>query len=491
MKSKLIYILAIVCTLGIGIGLFYLDAENNSARVHQHLKAEWQVLAEENGEGFQTHLPIIKISTGGQKIPGEPIVGDGDPWSYETGEKGETSIRASLDLIDLQKGGNRLTDKPTLSSQAQISYRGNSSRYFDKKSYSIHLVSEKGMENKKEMAGMEAHDEWVLNGPFLDRSLLRNYLALNISGEIMEYAPDVRYCELFLDGEYQGLYLLMESVSKGEGRINIKKPEKNSSVTGYILRWDRAGKGDRELDNYAYYTYRSGVSALDVFYPGAAQITEGRMKYINQDISKLEKVLYSYDLWDEGNSYTKYIDLNAFAEYFIINELFRNIDAGHFSTFYYKDARGKLKPCVWDFNNGCDNYLDYSWSEAGFSMINAPIFDALIRDEKFVTALVVKYRQLRKGVLSEEYLLDYIDETDAWLGEAVDRNYEVWGYVFDMSNYNDMNYLTPVERNYTSQGQAVEQLKDFLTNRGNWLDDHIETLYQYCHESRNANDLIK
>lgn len=473
------------------IMLYQFDAQNKRVRVHQHRQTEWQAAkAEENGE-FQTHLPIIKINTGGQKIPGAPIVGDGEAWSYETTENGETTITASFELIDLQEGVNRVMDKPTLSSLAKVSYRGNSSRYFDKKSYSIHLVLEDGSENKKEMAGMAAHDEWVLNGPFLDRSLLRNYLALNLSGEIMEYVPNVRYCELFVDGKYQGLYLLMESVSRGEGRINIKKPDKNSSVTGYIVRWDRTGKGDQELDNYAYYTYRSGISALDVRYPGLNQMTDGRMEYIRQDISKLEKVLYSYDLTDEEKGYTEYIDLNAFAEYFVINEFFRNVDAGYYSTFYYKDVRGKLKPCVWDFNNGFDNYAEHAWNEAGFSMINAPLFDALIKDEKFVTAVVAKYRQLRKGVLWEEYLLDYIDETNTWLGDAVSRNYEVWGYVFDLSNYNDKNYLVPVERNYTNQKEAVQQLKGFLVARGDWLDEHIDTLYQYCHESKNVNELIK
>lgn len=473
------------------IGLYQFDINIKTARVHQHQEIEWQVSNTEVNKEFETHLPIIKIDTAGQKIPGAPIVKDGDRQSYETTADGQATITSSFSVVDLQKGRNNINDEATLSSLAKISYRGNSSRYFDKKSYSIHLVLEDGSENKKEIAGMAAHDEWVLNGPFLDRSLMRNYLAMNISGEVMEYAPNVRYCELFLDGTYQGLYLLMENVSKGEGRINIKKPDKNGNVTGYIVRLDRKGKGTQELNDYADYTNRTGISAIDVRYPGLSQITEGRMEYIRNDMSKMEKVLYSYDLTDKGKGYTQYIDINAFAEYFIINEMFRNVDAGNFSTFYYKEARGKLKPCVWDFNNGADNYMDYTWGSAGFSMINAPFFDALIKDEKFVSVVVNKYKQLRKDVLSEEYLINYIDKTNLWLGDAVTRNYQVWGYVFDLTNYNAMTYLTPVERNYTSDEQAVHQLKTYLVARGNWLDKHIDTLYQYCHESKNKNELMK
>ncbi|MHC1683892.1 MAG: CotH kinase family protein [Clostridiaceae bacterium] len=491
MKSKLIYMMTVVFMIVICIGLYQFDINIKTSRVHQHQEIQWQESNTDGNKEFQTHLPIINIDTAGQKIPGEPIRGDGEDWVYETTENGEETITASFTIIDSQEGTNRMTDIPNLSSLTKISYRGNSSRFFDKKSYSIHLILEDGTENKKEIAGMAAHDEWVLNGPFLDRSLLRNYLAMNISGEIMEYAPNVRYCELFLDGSYQGLYLLMENVSRGEGRINIQKPNKNSNVTGYIIRLDREGKGDQELNDYANYTNKTGVSAIDVRYPGLTQITEGRMEYIRQDMSKLEKVLYSYDLVDKGKGYPQYIDINAFAEYFIINEMFRNVDAGRFSSFYYKEARGKLKPCVWDFNNGCDNYIDYTWGPAGFSMINTPFFDALIKDEKFVSAVVNKYKQLRKGVLSEEYLINYIDETNSWLGDAVSRNYQVWGYVFDLSNYYGMTYLTPVERNYTSHEQAVHQLKTYLIARGNWLDKHIDTLHQYSHESKNKNELMK
>ena len=54
----------------------------------------------------------------------------------------------------------------------------------------------------------------------------------------------------------------------------------------------------------------------------------------------------------------------------------------------------------------------------------------LMKDEKFVEKIIERYRELREGVLSEEYLMDFIDDTEAYLGDAVDRNYSVWGYSF-------------------------------------------------------------
>lgn len=474
------------------IGLNQVDAAVTVARTHQHLDPRWQPGEEDE---TATHLPIIRISTGGQKIPGTFKGKKGDTMLYETAPDGETTILAEFSMIDGMLGNNHVTDEPTEESLIRIRYRGNSSRLFDKKSYSIHLVDEDGKENPMELAGMAPHNEWVLNGPFLDRTLLRNYLCLNVAGEIMEYAPNVRYCELYLDGEYQGLYLLMETVSRGEGRLNLRKPEKNSPVTSYIVRWDRTGKGDRELDNYAFYTYKGNVSSLDVRYPGNKKLTEGRMHYIEDNISQVEKLLYSMDLTSKNGGFTDYIDLNSFAEYFVINEFFRNVDAGRFSTFYYRDVRGKVKTCVWDFNNACDNYIDYEWDESGFSLQNAPWFDQLLKDKRFVAAVVAKYDQLRKGVLSEQYLLDYIDSTIDWLGESIERNYSVWGSVFDPDTYDPdklaTDFLMPVERNVTSYEDAVDQLKGFIIARGNWLDQHIDTLFQYCHDSRTVNELTR
>ena len=124
-------------------------------------------------------------------------------------------------------------------------------------------------------------------------------------------------------------------------------------------------------------------------------------------------------------------------------------------------------------------------------MQNAPWFNALLKDERFVAKVVERYRELRKGVLSDAYLVGYIDDTVAWLGNAIGRNYAVWGYAFNLDRYNGMNYLTPPERNATTYEEAIDQLKDFLVARGAWLDAHIESLYQNCHESKIVNELIR
>lgn len=493
MKNKLFFSAAAVLVLLFAAVMYRVEDGTEAVRFHQHLSSP-QAQSGEAGT-FTTHLPIVEIDTQGQAVPGRPLTANGKFAGYEMSATGEKTIDVHMTLKDGGQGRNTLMDAAQVDTKAKIRYRGNSSRLFDKKSYAVSLVDENGEEAPQKMAGMGTHDEWVLNGPFLDRTLIRNYLCLNVAGEIMAYAPNVRYCELFVNGEYQGVYLLMESIAVGDERLRLTKPEDGKNMTSWIVRWDRSGKGDQELDNFTFYTYKSDVSSLDVRYPGRNKITPGRMAYIEKEISQVEKTLYSYDLGDAQKGYAQYLDVRAFAQYFIINEFFRNVDAGRFSTFYYKDVRGKIKPCVWDFNNGCDNYIDYEWDEAGFTMQNAPWFGALLKDEAFVDAVVSEYRRLRGSVLSQEYLLGYIDQTRAYLGGAIDRNYAVWGYAFDLTYARETedghNYLSPVERNVTSYDGSIDQLKDFIVRRGNWLDAHIDTLYQYCQDSKNANTQVR
>lgn len=466
MKKKMIYIFTIVCVFITCLGIGQRET-SSSIRYHQHLHEDID------------DLPIINIDTNGQKIPGAPIFSKSDV--YELSEDGKETIVASLKV----KGQNNVKSKITLR------YRGNSSRYFDKKSYLIHLIDENGKENQQKLLKMSRHNEWALHGPFLDRTLLRNYVCLNISGEIMDYAPNVRYCHLYVDGKYQGLYLLMETITRGNGRLKISKPDKNQRTTSFIVHFDREIKAKNSLDHYSRYTYKTDFSSLDVRYPGKSLLNDERKTYINDEISQVEKTLYSMDLWDDQNGYSQYLDVYEFARYLIINEFFRNIDAGHYSTYFYRDVRGKIKPCVWDFNNACNNYIDDIWNEIGFSMQDAPWFSQLLKDEKFVSIVIHEYRKLRQSYLNEDYLMNYIQQVDKWLAPAILKNDQVWGYIYDENNYNPLTYLKPVERNAHSHEEAIEDFQEFIQKRGQWLDKHIESLYQYSATSKNASEMIR
>lgn len=466
MKNKIICLVTCIILFCVVI---FANAVNvkGSNRIHQHLSNTKEVKTDDVDE-FNTHLPIVTIDTNGLEIPGEA--------------KDGSTINSNIKIYDDETKNNYLTDVPKLITEATIRARGNSSLHFDKKGYLLKFINEDGSENKQEVMGMDSHDEWILNGPFLDKTLIRNYMCYNISAEIMGYAPNVRFCEVFINNEYKGLYLMLESISRSDnGRINVSKYEEKNNYTGYIVRIDRGSTDEMQNVNslIKYGKLVPETTYIDIIYPPKTMLDDKIKLYIERDMSKLDKALYSFDYDEPEYGYENYINTDNFVDYFIINEFTQNYDAGGLSTYLYKDVRGKFNLCVWDFNNAFDNYQESSTRERNFEMRDKPYFYMLTKDEKFNKKVIERYKELRKTYFSEEYLMNYIDETIAFLGDAIDRNFEVWGYSFD----SDYKLLTPSERDLHSYDEAVEQLKKFIKSRCAYLDENIESLLQFSHES--------
>ena len=302
----------------------------------------------------------------------------------------------------------------------------------------------------------------------------------NLAGEIMDYAPNVRFCEVLLNGVYQGLYVMTETVSSGaDARLKLTEPSKDTVQTSYALRLDRgSGNEVKNIETFSQYALRN-LQDMDIVYPGTKWLTPERAAWIAQDFSDFEKSLFSYDYDTEPYAWWEQADMSSFVDYFILNEFTCNYDAGWFSTYIYRDVRGKYKMCIWDFNSACDNYSHPVTEPQHFELQYNVWYYMLSKDEKFINAVIDRYRELRQGILSDEYLCAYMDDVTEWLGPAVDRNFSVWGYALDK----DM--ISPAERNPHTHTEAVAQMKRFCTERGAWMDEHIDILRQYSHESRN------
>lgn len=431
-------------------------------------------------EEFTSHLPLIVIDTGEQQ-PKLGVVWDNNKGYYiPTGE--DPYAYGEIFVINNSDGVNQPGDKAETHSLCKLKLRGNSSGNYDKKQYLIKLLDEDGRSERKNILEMGSDNEWILNVSFIDKSLLRNYLAYTAADEVMPYSPDVRFCEvLWKVGDvycYEGVYMMMESVKVGKHRVDLPQYTDNGTITPALLRRDRYNVNGLMLDNYATQNELT-PGYLDIEYPDKDVITEKGIHNITEQVNRFERALYA-DSWDEFIAYRQYINMDSFVDYFILNEFFMNYDAGHNSTYLYMDYSGKINMGpVWDFDQAMDNNATQSAILDTTAFHSAPWFDRMLQDPIFTDRIIKRYAELRTSILSDESIEEYVRATTAYLGKAIERDWARWGYY-----YKDGNYLKPdpfdgKERNTFTYEQEVERILNVLSVHGAWMDEHLDSLYQF------------
>lgn len=504
-RNVLIMIAAALCMLIAAVVFHRLDGGTTYTRYHQHLSQPSEAelapctVHETNDGSLCTHLPLVLIQTDGQKIPGYPITDEnGTTIGYETGANGEEEILVDVATVAQEGVWHHPDDTPSEQGTALMRIRGNSSRWFSKSGYKLTFVQEDNptAKTKVGLLGMSPGSEWALHGPFLDKTLLRNYMWMNLSAEIMgTYTPNVRFCELVVDGEYQGVYVLMETIEVDKFRLNLTPHDSGNPATSYLVRIEPYVNEAKELETFDDYTYRLETGKnVELVYPGLSDQTPELKDYVTNDLNAIEKTLNSLEMYNGKGLWQSQIDIDSFVNYYIVMELLGINDTFSASTYLYRDLRGKL--CigpVWDFNNALDNFI-VPMPREGFILSQRGWFAQLMADSDFVERVIQRWRELRQGILSDEALNTYIDDTVAWLGSAVDRNFEVWGWSFDPDLLTSRERrrpekgsdLTIYDLNPTSFNGAVRTMRSYLIDRAQWIDEHIESLRQYCHPSKLA-----
>ena len=415
-------------------------------------------------EVYTSNLPIVIIDTFGKWIPDEP------------------KIPARLKIIYDESGGRNALDSRHIDFEGriQIEVRGKTSQMFPKQQYGFEIQDDDGNDRGASLLQLPAESDWVLNGPYSDKTLMRNYLAYAFSNRIGRYASRTKFVEVFLNDEgdvtigerhYVGVYLLMEKIKRGQKRVDIQslKPaqEKSSEISGgYILKIDK-------MDYHDAYFFTSYGTQLIHVYPKGGDITHAQKVWIQDYMNAFESVLAGKGFKDPKRGYAKYIDTDTFIDHFIINELFKNTDGFRNSTYMYKDRNGKLKMGpVWDFNLSMGNTVFYGgWETNSWLIYTNPVpfwWNRLLTDENFRQRLVKRWKTLRKKELATSKLLDEIDRTAEYLSESQKRNFQRWRVLGRRVFGNPGPYL----RTYQ---QEVHQLKMWLQARLEWMDAHIES----------------
>ena len=410
---------------------------------------------------FVSNLPVVMIHTGSQQIVKESM----------------KSVRVAI--FDDSSGKNDILGMADTILYAGLKLRGASSYHFDKNQYRLKFYREESMKKALDFGflGLPPDSDWILHGPFLDQSLLRNYLMYTLSGEVMDWAPHCRFLELFVDGRYEGVYLAVESISEDPERLNLTPFGLLSGRTAYLVVRDRPGTEPNGIETYGS---QRGLTAnqLSIRFPSRNSLTSARQRWIETDLSQFEQALYSDGFGDPQMGYNRYIDVHSFADYLILEELSMTHDAGNLSAYIYKNLGGRLRMAVWDFNDSFDNYQWFHREVTGFETTESAWFDRLLQDRHFVDLVVSRYRQLRKSSLSDDHMQQVLMDGRRQLGDAVGRNFHRWGYTFTTP----LMTLEPglPDRNPESYPEAFNRLLQVMHRRTAFLDAHIEDLYRNC-----------
>lgn len=430
------------------------------------------------GQAFtSSNLPIVVINTNGQEIVDDP------------------KIEASMGIIYNGVGvRNNVTDPfNNFNGKIGIEIRGSSSQSFPKKQYGIELMDAEGEGLEASLLGMPKQEDWVLFAPYNDKSLMRDAMAYRFGRALGRYAPRTKYCEVVLNGQYQGIYVLIEKIKRDKNRVDINKLDPNeitgdNLTGGYIIKIDKESGSDNDGWVSAFKPEpRSGGQRINYLYeyPKASNIVNEQKQYIQQYMSNFETALSGSNFKDPVNGYAKYIDVNSFVDFFIMQEVTKNPDSYRISTFMHKkkDADGGklyMGP-IWDFNLGFGN-VDYctQGNPEGFTIYFNRIcredywlipfwWDRLFEDDAFKQKVADRWTALRSNQFQTSKMHTYIDSVATVLNvESQQRNFQKWPV---LGQYVWPNYY--VGNTFQSE---VTWLKNWVTARMNWLDANMYSL---------------
>lgn len=424
--------------------------------------------------GFtSSHLPIVVVETGGQTIPNEP------------------KITAQMRVIDNGPGQtNHVTDPPNgYDGLIGIEVRGASSQTFPKKQYAVETRDADGENRNVSLLGLPEENDWVLYAPYSDKSLLRNVLAYETARRMGRYASRARFCELVLDGDYRGVYVLLEKIKQDKNRVAVAglDPDDTSGdklTGGYILKVDKWEGSDNE--GWPSKVRPAARPGSPVYYqyhdPSPEDLAPEQKAYIRAHLGAFEDVMAGPGYADPEAGYPAWIDVGSFVDYLILNELSRNVDGYRLSAFFYKnrdsrDGRLVMGP-AWDYNLAFGNadYYDGA-ARAGWQFDFAEPADdfqppfwwgRLLDDAAFRSAVAERWRTLRRGPLHPDTLSAFVDAQVEALGDAAGRNFARWPVL--------SQYVWPNAYVGGSYASEVDYLKRWTRERAAWIDAHVDAL---------------
>jgi hypothetical protein len=333
---------------------------------------------------------------------------------------------------------------------AGLHRRGRSSSDFPKPQYKLTLRDADGNDAEADLFGMGGEADWVLNGMWIDRALIRNKLAFDLFRALsdgVDWAPESAYTELTLNGGCEGVYLLTEVIDRDAARLDFERDD--GTGRRFIVKADEDG-------------FRSNIQyagwAID--YPTGADLTRAVESAVEARIGAWERSLRAGDGVDE-------MDLDSFVRFIIVEEFMKNNDGYFLSHRVWAGDDGWLRMVPWDLDLTLgqpyynDNYRTDTWVAYRPELVTAAA-----DQDRFRTRLLELWTEARQGPLATDAVLDRIAAQRAVLGDAVDRNWARW----DITTVDFAGSLYPV----SSPEEEYALVEAWVRERLVWMDETID-----------------
>jgi len=424
---------------------------------------------------FNSNIPIIKITI-------NDIINE------------QFQIEGEIGIINNSSGQNRLTDTPNeYVGEIGIKHRGESSLFFPKKNFAIEMRDELGNDLDTTFLGFPKEEDWILHGPFSDKSLIRNVLTMHLANEMGQYASKTMFVNLYINSDYQGIYVLMEKIKRDKGRVDVAKLketdiEGDELTGGYIFRID---KGQPHWLSKFTGLGQNRRLEYQIVYPDFDDVLPAQFNYIQTYVDSFEQAMKSPNLMFGGKSYAEYIDVNSFAEAHLLNEVGRNVDGYRLSSYFHKkkDSNGGkiFAGPVWDFNlafrnaDYCDGANTNGLIFYNFCDSNFPFWwDVLLQNEDFLSTTQCRWQELRAGPFHTDSIFAFIDEQVQILQPSLSQNFSKWNI---FGTYVWPNPL-PLANSHSHE---ITLLKNWLSARLRWMDSNLGGT---CSFSVNTTEII-
>ena len=370
----------------------------------------------------------------------------------------------------------------------EIRGRGNSTWYFHpKKPYQMKLAE------KAKFLDMPNDKKWLFLAEYSDKTMLRNTMAMEMGyTSSLDWTPEGEFAEVYINGEYNGTYNITQKVEEKSNRVDI-------GDNGYLMEIDQPER----LDADDHYVSSGSFPVIafkapdinDIIEESGLEAANETKNRISTFINTFESALYGSNFGDPTSGYAKYIDVESFIDWFLINEITKNVDAKNFSSIYFnvvldENNEGKIKMGpLWDFDLsfGNNNYSDSEFPERWWIKENAWIA-RLMQDPAFEKQVKIKFHD--HYYAKKDSILDLITTYAEALKSSAVQNDLRWSPHLGTEVWPNANQGDVATGNTGLAGynDAIGYMKQWYSTRMEWLKDNLPSV-EGCMDS-NANNYV-